>query len=149
MSEAERRARVVAVARSLVGVPYRPMGRTRAGLDCVGVLVVALKEGLGVEVDPVGYPARPTSSQSFACARLYGLARIPGRADLRPGDVALMRWNEQSSHFGIFTGRTVVLMSQFRGRVVETDAERTLAEHGVAYFRLPGIGEGGSSSSSS
>lgn len=42
---------VVEAARSYIGVPWRHLGRSRRGLDCAGLLMLAVKDSEGVELE--------------------------------------------------------------------------------------------------
>jgi len=54
-------AEVLRQARALLGVPWRHLGRSETGLDCIGlVLLSASRSGLALP-DPAPYPRRPTS----------------------------------------------------------------------------------------
>ena len=76
---------IVAEARTWLGVLWRHQGRTRAGIDCVGLLVcVARALGLS-DYDSTGY-GRHAQGQSFVRhfqANMDGIAL----AAARPGDV--------------------------------------------------------------
>lgn len=78
---------VVAAARAMLGVPFRLHGRDGRGLDCVGLVALAL-EG-GHRRLPEAYGLR---SGDVALARQWlaqaGLRPVP---ESRPGDVALVR----------------------------------------------------------
>ena len=90
---------IVARARSLIGVRFRPQGRSRAsGLDCVGLVA----EAVAAAKVPRDYALRGSSPERLAA----GLAA----AGLRPvdaaqaGDVLAMAAGPGQLHLGIFSG---------------------------------------------
>lgn len=78
------------VARSLVGTPFRLHGRDPAsGLDCVGLVAVALERSGQVAAAPAGYRLRNRAIDRWLhVAGSAGLSPVDG--PLRPGDVLLV-----------------------------------------------------------
>jgi lipoprotein Spr len=105
---------IVARARALIGVRFRPQGRSPAsGLDCIGVVAAAI----GAPDPHRDYPLRGGSA-----ARLRaGLAAAGLRAvkAARPGDVLVLQPGPAQLHLGIFTGAGLVHGDAGLGRVVE------------------------------
>lgn len=104
LTDAERAA-FIAEARTWLRVPFRHTGRSRRGVDCVGLVAVALAK-VGREVadrrdygrDPVRDGLREVLVSHFG----------EPVAEMQPGDVALMRWHEPMGvrlfcHVGIVT----------------------------------------------
>jgi cell wall-associated NlpC family hydrolase len=90
----------VAAARSYVGVPWRHQGRSRLGIDCVGLLVCAARD-CGLEVEDVTAYERVPDGRSLI--RLLRRHCAPAAfADLAAGDIALM--GRPATHVGILTG---------------------------------------------
>ena len=89
----------VEAARGWLGVPWRHLGRTRAGVDCIGlVLVAAAAAGLDIE-DPAPYAREPQGA-----ALMHGvLAHGTRVTETRPGDVLVFRMGLYGGHVGIAT----------------------------------------------
>lgn len=98
------RQEFLAKVRELVGVPYHHAGRSRQGLDCCGLLVVAAKElGLSYVDAPASYPR--VSDGSMLGILEQSLFRVDLR-DRLPGDVCVYWWNRQTKapqHVGVYT----------------------------------------------
>ncbi len=91
------RADVVAAARSYLGVRWHHQGRNRAGLDCVGLVVVVAQE-LGLSTyDPQDYGRTPDAVQM----RAQLAAHLDPRRTPAPGDVILLRYDRFPLHMGI------------------------------------------------
>ena len=84
-------AAIAARAEALVGVPFRLHGRDPStGLDCVGVVAVALSDGKRPIVAPTGYALRNRSiADRLDCAARAGLIDVDG--SVAPGDILLVR----------------------------------------------------------
>ncbi len=100
---------VVAQARTWLGVKWRHQGRDRSGIDCGG-LVVRVGQELGLmnsNSDYSGYSRLPTLNELIdACAERLKRKTGPAFRDRRPGDVVVLRPNENyrwPSHIGILT----------------------------------------------
>jgi cell wall-associated NlpC family hydrolase len=110
--DAAERAAFIAEARTYLRVPFRHTGRSRRGVDCVGLVAVALA-AVGRDVadrrdygrDPVRDGLRAVLVDHFG--EPVWRKGEPMEA-LQPGDVALMRWHEAGgvhlfNHVGILT----------------------------------------------
>lgn len=109
---------VAARARRLVGVRFRPQGRSRAiGLDCVGLVAAALRK----RDVPSDYALRGGAlAELEAALSEAGLRRI----DLaRPGDVLVLRAGPGQLHLAVSTGEGFVHAHAGLGRVVETPGQ--------------------------
>jgi len=104
---------IVARARALIGVRFRPQGRSAgAGLDCVGLVGAALEAS-----PPSGYrPHGTTMAQVRAAMRRAGLSPAGAMA---AGDVLVMKSGPQQLHLGIWTGEGLVHADAGLRRVVE------------------------------
>lgn len=90
------RGRLVRVAHSYVGVPYRWGGNSRAGLDCSALTRAIYREAYGLELPGNSY-------------QLYQLGkRIPTQGQLKPGDLVFFRISASGagiSHVGVYLGK--------------------------------------------
>lgn len=86
-------------ARAYLGVPWRHLGRSREGLDCIGLVLIAARDcGIAAD-DPAPYEREPSSQrlrQELAHYLDQGLV-----ADPRPGDVLLFNLGVYAGHIGI------------------------------------------------
>ncbi len=106
------RADVIASARGWLDVPFRHQGRTRNGIDCVGVCIVTGKE-LGfvpVDYDNKNYPRRSPSGQDFLkYFRSCGFLVEKSNADKTPGDIVCLKEPFFPCHCGILGWKDGVL----------------------------------------
>jgi len=119
----DARSAMAAAAMTLVGTPFRLHGRDpRQGLDCVGVLVVALAAAGRTPRLPLEYTLRRTSIDEFvAAAAEVGL--IPARDDLAAGDFIVARPGAAQFHAGVCGfGHAIVHAHAGLGRVVLSPA---------------------------
>lgn len=108
---------VVARARSLLGVRFRPQGRCPdIGLDCIGVVLHALNISRArVRSD---YTIRGDHADAIGEAlRGLGLVTV---TDVRAGDVVLFDVAADQVHFGVFSGESFIHADASLGEVVET-----------------------------
>lgn len=111
---------VVAAARALIGVRFRPGGRDPAyGLDCVGLAAAAFAgAGLPLRV-PEGYRQRGGDPARIAAAiEAMGLRRAEG-ATAAPGALLLMAAGPVQLHLGIRSERGLIHADAGLRRVVE------------------------------
>jgi hypothetical protein len=106
---------IVRRARSLVGAPFRPQGRSRDGIDCVGVAAFALDLPDGAV--PRDYGLRGTPPETLVAAlRKLGLAEAD---DAEPGDIALFVPGPAQLHLAVVTDGALVHADLGLGLVVE------------------------------
>lgn len=111
-------------ARAYLGVPFRHQGRSRNGLDCIGLLVMALADyGRSVE-DVTTYGKDPHNGLlEENLTREFGPA-IP-KEEARPGDLAAIAYTRRVTRhvavLGEYTegGLSLIHTDQSLGRVVE------------------------------
>lgn len=131
------REQVLAEARSWIGVPYLHQGRTRLGVDCVGLLIVVARALWLTDYDVSGYPRVPSSDfLQSECERL--MRRIPVTTR-RPGDVLLMKFKRDPQHLAFVTDRGFLHAYAGAGRVVETSLPPEWERRIVAVYALPGV----------
>ena len=108
---------IVAAARALIGVRFRPQGRSvETGFDCIGVVAAAL----GAERVPRDYVLRGGSPARLAAElAAAGLRRVEAAI---PGDVLTMGAGPAQLHLGVFTGTGLVHGDAGLRRVVERPA---------------------------
>lgn len=89
----QAQARVITVARSLLGAPYRYGGVTPSGFDCSGFILYVYQEAANIEL--------PHSTHE-----LVKIGRPIPVADLRPADLVYFKIEHQKPlHVGIYIGR--------------------------------------------
>lgn len=118
---------VARAALALVGVPFRLHGRDPVhGLDCIGVIAVALRAAGWAGVVPSGYALRGGEAARVAAGFDAALARGDGAA----GDVLLFRMGPAQLHGAV----------QVRGGIVHADAglRRVVLRPGVPDWVLVG-----------
>ena len=96
-------AELAVAAEALVGAPFRLHGRDAAtGLDCVGVVVAALRAHADRVVEPQGYGLRNRSvAPLLDLAEANGLVEAQGATG--PGDILLVRPGPGQHHLLIAT----------------------------------------------
>lgn len=133
---------LIRTARSYLGTPWVHQGRVKgAGVDCGGLLIgVAQELGL-LTFEERAYGRIPDGHMLRAVCEAY-LQRIDV-AELRPGDVLLMRFKEHPQHLallGELGGRqTLIHAYSAAGRVVEHGLDEVWRARIVAAYRFPGV----------
>lgn len=111
-----RGERVAAAALAMVGTRFRLHGRDADGLDCVGLVAVALRGGGYRGAVPTGYALRCGAvAQAAEVARVAGLEPVH---DAAPGDILLMRPAAGQLHLGVGTREGLVHADAGARRVV-------------------------------
>ena len=108
---------IVARARACAGVRFRAQGRDLQGLDCVGLVAVAL----GLDRVRSDYALRGGVADTLA-EELRAAGLRPARSP-RPGDVLVMRSGPGQLHLGIWTGGGLIHADAGLRRVVERPGE--------------------------
>jgi lipoprotein Spr len=109
-----RAERVVARARALIGVRFRPQGRSRTtGLDCIGVAAAAID----APTPPGDYALRGGSAERLAEGLTEaGLRRVEAPA---AGDVVVLAPGQGQLHLAVLTATGLVHGDAGLRRVVE------------------------------
>lgn len=112
-----------AASRSYLGVPFRHQGRSRSGLDCIGLLVRSLLD-IGRRVkDVTTYGPDPHHGLlEENLTREFGPSH--GKSDLQPGDIVSIAYARATRHVGIIGeylhgGLSLIHTDQSVGRVTE------------------------------
>lgn len=101
LTDTERLA-FVAEARTYMGVRFKHQGRSRRGLDCIGLPVVSLR-AIGRQVwDSPAY-GREAATQGLRDALVRNAGQPIPKDQMREGDIALMAFVGEPSHVGIIT----------------------------------------------
>lgn len=114
---------IVSAARSYLDVPFRHRGRSRRGLDCIGLVVVALADVGRSVADRKAYGRSPEADRlRVALVDEFG-DPIP-KDQLQVGDIVTMQWTGRPQHVGIVTdyllgGLGLIHAEIANGRVVE------------------------------
>lgn len=95
-------ARFIAALESLQGTPWHHQGRTRAGLDCVGLVIAALADQ-GVRLDvPANY--HRTAAAAMLKAWLDSAAAVRAVPDIGAGRLLVFRVRRQAQHIAVALG---------------------------------------------
>lgn len=108
--------RAAAAALAAVGAPFRLHGRTTAaGLDCVGLAVLAMRAGGYRGAVPTGYRMRSDG----AAVRAALSAELVPADGTRAGDLLLFAAGPGQAHLAVRAGRGIVHADAGLGRVAE------------------------------
>lgn len=135
-------ADVVTAARSYIGVRWHHQGRSRAGVDCAG-LVVCIAHDLALsDFDTRDYGRLPAADAMRQVMRAHCTER-PSDA-LAPGLVALMRFESEPQHLSIVAdylhgGHSIVHALAQSRRVVEHRLDDLWRSRIVALYALPSV----------
>jgi len=131
--------RVVSIARTYLGVPYKHQGRTLAGLDCVGFLKL-IAHDLGIRPkDEYGYGVNVGQAKSEAIVRDH-CNQVP-RSQRQPGDLVLMHIDsEEPQHWAMSTDAGIIhACAKFPRQVVEHSLSEDLKRKIRKVYRLRGM----------
>ncbi|MEO1720952.1 MAG: NlpC/P60 family protein [Pseudomonadota bacterium] len=139
-----KRSEIVGAARSWAGVPWRHQGRTRSGIDCVG-LVLRVAETVGLDVSGVDIPDYGREPDG----RLFGLfarnlTRIT-QEHARPGSVIVFARGTSACHAGIVLDDVGLYLhaSVLSAKVTFGSLRKPLKSYrAIAAFDFPGVIDG-------
>lgn len=128
-----------AAARGWVGVPFAHQGRTRQGVDCVGLPIVILQQ-LGVLPARFEVPAYGRLPSAELIERLMAhCVRLPAPV---PGTLVAVAWTKTAAHVAICTGDTLIHAYESVGRVVEHGYRGRWIRLTHSAWALPGVSYG-------
>lgn len=127
---------VIDEARKWLGVPFHHQGRVRAGVDCIGLVVVVLR---ALNVMPEGAdPADYGRSPNGTLLRIFN-EQCTKLDSPQPGAVAVIRWWRQAHHVALVTGPTLIHAHQSFGGVTEHSFVGRWQKRCMAFYGLPGV----------
>lgn len=117
------------------GVPYMHKGRSRTGLDCIGLVIIVLRDLglLRVDEEP-DYGCPPDADMLRATLTKY---LVPGDPD-EVGAVLLFRFVKEPQHVAIRTEYGMIHCYARVNRVVETTFDSAWRKRLVAAYRFAG-----------
>jgi cell wall-associated NlpC family hydrolase len=115
---------VVNAARSWIGTKFQHQGRTRAGVDCAGLLIVVAQD-LGYPVVDVRDYGRQPDPSRMGGALGEQMDRI-SIGKVEQGDVLWLAWKRDPQHLCIVTDLGVIHSYEAIGRVVEHPLDQRL-----------------------
>ena len=74
-----------------IGLPFKAGGRTRAGVDCAGLVKLFLTEQFGLKFDAPATPEGDDDKHSLASYYLVGREQVPEPAEIARGDVVFFK----------------------------------------------------------
>jgi cell wall-associated NlpC family hydrolase len=127
---------VIAEARGWVGVPYRHQGRSRSGVDCVGLPIV-VGQALGM------LPPRFEITNYGRLPSLELVQRLQSHCTplsaAVPGSLIVIAWTKIAAHVAICTGESMIHATQNVGRVVEHGYRGRWIRLTHSHWALPGV----------
>lgn len=136
------RADVVAEALSWVDVPYLERGRSRQGVDCIG-LPIKVAHALGLSsYENTNYGGNPQPA-NFVREVRRRMQAVPARI-VGNGDIGLFREPSHPTHCGIIEidelgQRWVIHAAQQREKVVREPLVGLMLERLMLAFQYPGL----------
>lgn len=133
----DERALIVTEARRLLDIPWRHKGRTERGLDCLGLVWLALSRALlAARGEPLPLPRNDYGKTPFNGHLRAGLIEwlgdpITGLPE--PGDVATFRWTGDAHHVGIVVPHPFHRVGLIHADNTATGGPRVV-EHGWDYL---------------
>lgn len=134
-------ADIVAEARRWIGVRYAHQGRSREGVDCIG-LPVCVRAALGLKpMDAFGYAKRSTGTEMLDYCRANMTA--VDRSAIQPGDI-LVQIGEVVRHMAIvgdYPGGGLSVIHSFlpNKKVIECRLDATFMAGVRGCFRFPEV----------
>lgn len=121
---------------SYIGIPFRPMGRDRSGIDCYGLVRLYLAEQYGIELADHDYDQEDRSQ----CACAVSGARESGdwvsTDSPHAGDVVMIRLMGLPMHCAVYIGGGLMLHASHRtGTCIERLASPMWSSRVLGYYR--------------
>jgi cell wall-associated NlpC family hydrolase len=131
------RADVIAEARRHLQVRWVHQGRSRAGVDCVG-LIIKVAHGLGLSTFDIADYSRqpdPVMMRSLLAEHMEAIAAVSAQ----PGDVLLMRFEREPQHVAIVTDIGIIHAYAQARKVVEHRLDSVWKSRIVGAYRFKGL----------
>ena len=126
---------MIQAARAALNTPFHNQGRASLiGLDCIGLIIHALKAAGCDVTDNLSYGRQPAPDALRDALLNHNFTEA---SDIESGDVLLLRFNNQPQHVALATSPTSMIHSYAPiGRVVETPLGETWLRRVCGIFRL-------------
>lgn len=133
------RNEVVEAARQYIGIKFYHQGRTKHGIDCVGLLL-AVGRDIGLELED--YPTYTTAVEPEKFIHYIESQTDPlPKTPIRHGNIVLLRQAMYPMHCGIITkdkGRTQLIHASVSRGVTETTYD-PWARNFIKFRNYPGV----------
>jgi hypothetical protein len=131
---------IINAARSYIGVRWEHQGRTRNGLDCIGLLVCIAKD---IGIEPVDFKEYRRVPDGHVFRQKIVEQTDPGeRNDIKTGSILLVRQTAYPCHVQFASmgtlRNTVIHASLIKRKVVEEPMEDFL-RYVIAVREFPGV----------
>lgn len=105
-------------ARSYINTPFKHQGRSKNGLDCIGIIVVPLKDIGFLDYDSKNYRKYGLGGEIIGVLSKY-CYEVDKPFNYKPGDILLFS-KGASQHLALYTDKsTIIHAHNFVGKVVE------------------------------
>ena len=131
---------MVDYARSWLGTPFHHQGRVKGrACDCIGIVIKTAQEVLHHPYDGKPNYGRIPDVKSLL-KECYKWMEPISFEEALPGDVLLLRMEEEPCHFGLITDKGVIhAYAKSPRKVVEHSLDDIWKKRIVKVFRIPGI----------
>lgn len=131
------RQEVIEESRTWLGTRWVHQGRSRAGVDCIGI-VIKVAHALNIfTFDTFDYSRQPDPNRM---RELLGEHMDPiAIADARIGDVLLMRFEREPQHVAIVTDKGIIHAYAQARRVVEHRLDSVWKSRIVGAYQFKGL----------
>lgn len=123
---------LVEAARGYLGVPWRHQGRSRLGVDCAGLIVLACRDA-GIPVTDLKAYTRHPWRDGLVRVLSENFTRVDGPA--QPGDILLFRYTREPQHLAIATDRGMIHSHLGAPGVVEHDLDKFWADRLLGVYQ--------------
>ncbi len=128
---------LVDAARVYLDVPFKHQGRSKNGLDCVGLIIVAAKD-CGLEFpDCMVYSKSPQHGLLQQNIEKSGfLERLHNTVELKRNDILLFRFTEEPQHVALYCDNSIIHSYSRIEKVVEHRFSGSWKHKLVCVYRL-------------
>lgn len=127
----------IEAARQYKGVKFIHQGRSNRGVDCVGLVVLAMKDtGIPV-VDVTDYNQEPDPKRMLEIITPYLIEKPI--SERQPGDLLWMKFVKQPQHIAIVTDKGIIHSYSVVGKVIEHGLNKVWLRRAVKCFSVRGV----------